>query len=178
MADSATLGARNRLGTPAIPRALGEILLRAETRLRRPWLDAEIARGGDGSGGRALALREAQLVAPRGRRRLARRFEEILEARPTVPRLSSAVPIDHRAVAVAKPLLSELIRTLRSSEVVEARGIVLARRLLTDALSPIYGPPSGEPGGPDRLWYEALVVLFALRPLAAATVATQAVGPS
>jgi hypothetical protein len=70
-------------------------------------------------------------------------------------------------VEVARPVLTELILSLRSSEVVEPRGVVLAWRLLTDAGSPIYEAPGGRSGDPDRLWHESLVVLFALRPLVA-----------
>src|SRR6266516_999787 len=170
MANSAALEAATPVRSKAAlgrrtPRAL---LLRLRTRLRRPWLDGEIARAVERPGDRALALREAQLVGPRERSRLASRFEEILAARPRLRGPSSAVPVDHVAVEVAKPVLTELILSLRSSETVEARGVVLAWRLLTDAGSPIYGPPGGRPGDPDRLWHESLLVLFALRPLVAA----------
>jgi hypothetical protein len=113
-------------------------------------------------------LREAQLISRRERRRLARRLEEVLAARTPQRAPSSAIPIDHRAVEVARPILTELILSLRSSEPVEARGVVLGWRLLTDASSPIYAPPGGGPGNPDGLWYESQVVLFALRPLAVA----------
>jgi hypothetical protein len=65
---------------------------------------------------------------------------------------------------VAKPLLTELILTLRSSNPVEARGVALGWRLFTDVCSPIYEPPGGS-GAIDRLWYESLTLLFALRPL-------------
>jgi hypothetical protein len=73
------------------------------------------------------------------------------------------VPVDHEAVRVAKPVLTELILTLRSSDPVEARGVALGWRLFTDACSPIYEPPGS--GDLDRLWYESLGLLFALRPL-------------
>jgi hypothetical protein len=73
------------------------------------------------------------------------------------------VPLDHEAVRVAMPLLTELILALRSSDPVEARGVALGWRLFTDVCSPIYKPPGS--GDLDRLWYESLGLLFALRPL-------------
>jgi hypothetical protein len=73
------------------------------------------------------------------------------------------VPVDYRAVRGAKPVLTELILTLRSSDPVEARGVALGWRLFTDACSPIYEPAGS--GELDRLWYESLRLLFALRPL-------------
>jgi hypothetical protein len=146
-------------------RAPRGVLLRVGTLLRRPFLDGAIARGIERPGDRALALREAQLVGARERKCLASRLEEILATGPARPALSSAVPVDHEAVAVARPVLTELILSLRSSEAVEARGVVLGWRLLTDAASPIYGPPGGRPADPDGLWHESLSLLFALRPL-------------
>ena len=167
MAEStAALGAGARVGPDlrrSTPRGLG---LRLATWVRHPWLDRDIARGAARPGDRRLALREAQLVAPGERARLARRFEEVLAARPLERGLSSSIPIDTRAVQVARPVLAELIAGLRSAETVEPRGVVLARRLLTDATSPLYGQSSA-PEGADRLWYESLSVLFALRPLSA-----------
>jgi hypothetical protein len=73
-------------------------------------------------------------------------------------------------VEVAKPVLTELILTLLSSEAVEARGVVLGWRLLTDPCSPIYAP-QGRSVDLDRLCHESLPVLFALRPLTGITVA-------
>ena len=144
-------------------RAPRGLLLRVRTLLLRRWLDAKIAHGVERPGDAALALRTAQLV-DRGRRRLARRFEEILteRSRPKMP--SSAVPIDHHAVSVAKPMLTEIILSLVSSEAVEPRGIVLGWRLLTDPCSPIYSQPGNPPGNSDRLLYGSALVLLALRP--------------
>ncbi len=105
-------------------------------------------------------------MGPRERARLASRLEDTLAHGVRRTRPSSAVPIDGPAVEVAKPLLTALIRTLRSPEVVEARGVVLCWRLLTDACSPIYTPSPGLAEDPDRLWYEVLSLLSALRPIA------------
>jgi hypothetical protein len=167
VADSTASGAATRVGASMDfrPHPLRRLLLCACTRLRRPWLDGTIARGVERPGDRALALREAQLVRPRERRRLALRFERILaqRARPVGP--SSAVPVDHRAVEIAKPVLIELILALRSSGRVEARGVALGWRLLTDPCSPIYRQ-QGRSFDLDHLCHESLSVLFALQPLA------------
>jgi hypothetical protein len=177
MANSAALGAATglRASTGFRARTLRGLLLRGRTRLQRAWLDRAIARGVERPDDDALALRQAQLAAPRERERLALRLEEILAARPRPVALSSAAPVDHAAVEVAKPLLSEVILSLRSSDGVEPRGVVLGWRLLTDATSPLYGTPRGRHGDPDGLWYEALALLFALRPLPDATARTRAV---
>jgi hypothetical protein len=70
-------------------------------------------------------------------------------------------------VEAARPILTELILSLRSSEAVEARGVALGWRLLTDPTSPVYAPPRAESVASDRLWHASLSVLLALQPLAA-----------
>jgi hypothetical protein len=154
----ATAGAR-----PNTPRGP---LLRARTRLLRAQLDRHIARGQEGPPDGPLALREAQLVGSRERTRLARRLEQIIAER-ACPTFTSALPIDRTAVEVAKPILIEVILDLRSSEPVEARGVALGRTLLSDGASPVYETPGVGSGDPDSLWHESLMLLFALRPLAA-----------
>jgi hypothetical protein len=141
-------------------------------RLLRSSLDRDIARGTEHPADPALALREAQLVSSRERTRLARRLEEVLMDASPLGTLGGVIRVDISAVEVARPVLTELILSLRSSETVAARGVVLAWRLLTDPTSPVYVPP-GQLADPDRLWHESLAVLFALRPLAAGAVATQ-----
>jgi hypothetical protein len=173
MASFALLRVARRAPKGAGPSIRGPrgLLVRARTRLRRPWLDREIARGTERPASPALALREAQLVSSRERTRLARRLEQVLVDASPLGTPSGVVRIDVGAVDVASPVLTELILSLRSSEEVAARGVVLAWRLLTDPTSPVYVPPLGQFADPDRLWHESLVVLFALRPLTAAKVA-------
>jgi hypothetical protein len=139
------------------------LLLRVRTFLLRPWLDAKIAHGVERPGDAAMTLRKAQLVDG-ARRGLARRFEGILAERAPPKGPSSAVPIDHQAVSVAKPVLIEIILSLHSSEAVDPRGVVLGWRLLTDPCSPIYVQPGGPSGNSARLLYESVLVLVALRP--------------
>jgi hypothetical protein len=145
------------------------LLVQARTRVQRSWLDHEIARGTESPANPARALREAQLVSSRERTRLARRLEQVLVDASPRGRLGGVVRIDLGAVEVARPVLTELVLSLRSSEAVVARGVLLAWRLLTDPTSPVYAPP-GESADPDRLRREAVAVLFALRPLTPAEV--------
>jgi hypothetical protein len=140
------------------------LLLRLRTWFRRPRLDAAIARGQHRPGDSALALREAQLVEARQRRRLATRLEEVVEesARPPLP--NSAAPVDRWAVAIASPVLSDLIVLLRSPDAVEARGMALAWRMLTDPASSLYEPAERGSSRGVRLRRESSSVLQALRP--------------
>jgi hypothetical protein len=148
------------------PRTPTGLLLRMRTWIGRPWLDRAIARGQDRPGDRSLELRQAQLTGRRQRTRLAIRLEEVLTARAAPVAPSSAAPVDLEAVEAARPMLTELVLSLRSSEAVDARGVVLGRRLLTDPVSPVYAAPNGRPAGGERLAYAALSVLLALGPVA------------
>src|SRR5512133_929514 len=143
------------------------LVLRLRTRLRRRQLDRRIAWGRERPYEGALALRETQLRGMRERSRLASALARVLDAYRRPAELSSAAPIDRRAVETAKPVLEELIRGLRSADEIEAQGVALGWCLLTDARGPIYAPPGGS-CAPDRLWYAALSLLFALRPLSGA----------
>jgi hypothetical protein len=114
-----------------------------------------------------LALREAQLVDRPQRTRLALGLEDVLTAPSRPPALSSAAPVDREAVDIARPVLTELVLSLRSSEDVAARGVALGWRLLTDPASPIYAPSRGQTAAGERLWHASVSVLLALQPLAA-----------
>jgi hypothetical protein len=140
------------------------LLLRLRTWFRRPRLDAAIARGQHWPGDPALALREAQLIEARQRRRLATRLEEVVaeSARPRVP--DSAAPLDRRAVAIASPVLSDLIVLLRSPASVEGRGMALGWRMLTDSGSSLFEPAERGFSGGARLLRESSAVLQALSP--------------
>jgi len=154
-------------GTKVRSREPSEHLLRVRTWLRRPRLDAAIARGLGRPGDARLALREAQLVEPRQRGRLARRLEEIVESPTRLAARGSRAPIDRRAVEIARPVIADLVLLLRSRQPVEARGVALAWSLLTDPLSPLYEPDERGSFGGRRLWRQSLEVLQALRPASA-----------
>jgi hypothetical protein len=140
------------------------VLLRLSTWVRRPGLDAAIARGDRRPGDPALALREAQLVEARRRRRLAARLEDVVAPPSRSPATSSKAPVDRRAVSVASPLLTDVILLLRSPEDVEPRGVALGWRLLTDPGSPLYELEEHGSSKGERLWRESFGVLEALRP--------------
>lgn len=144
----------------------GGLLLCARARLRRSWLDRDIARGTERSADPVVALRRAQLVSSRERTRLARRLERVLVDASAPGMAGGVVSVDAGAVEAERPALIELVLSLRSSETVLARGMVLGWRLLTDPRSPVYALPGGC-ANPDRLRRESLAVLFALRPAAA-----------
>jgi len=139
-------------------------LLRVRTWLARSRLDAEIAQGVRRPGDPALALRESQLIEMRQRRRLAARLEEVVA--PPAPRrgASSRAPVDRSAVAIATPLLTDLALLLRSPDAVEATGMALGWRLITDPGSPLYEVEERGASRGERLWRESSEVLDALRP--------------
>lgn len=146
------------LGTPS------GLALRLRAWLRRPELDAAIARGLHGQRDPALALREAQLVAIAQRRRLATRLEEVL-ATPSPPRGSaSTVPVDRGGVERARPVLADVVDLLRSSSAVAPRGMAMGWRMLTEPGSSLYESGERETNGGDRLRREALTVLEELGP--------------
>jgi hypothetical protein len=58
----------------------------------------------------------------------------------------------------ASDLLVELTTALRSRERVSARGVVLARRIITDGCGPLYAPNAP----PAALWWRVWEALRAL----------------
>ena len=67
----------------------------------------------------------------------------------------SGAPVDRWAVAIASPVLSDLIVLLRSPDAVEARGMALAWRMLTDPASSLYEPAEHGSSKGERLWRES-----------------------
>jgi hypothetical protein len=109
-------------------------------------------------------LRRAQLAGPDARTRLSRRLEDVLAAPPDRRAAGSALLVDRGSVEIAKPVMRELILRLRSQDPVDARGVALGWRLLTDPLSPIYLQDGGRSDNAERLRYESLATLRALQP--------------
>jgi hypothetical protein len=169
MAESAIIHP-GEAAAPRLPAALPSrprlLALRLRVRLRRHRLDGLVARATVRPGDRALALREAQLAGPRERERVAAGLERSLRAPP--PRMpSAAVPIDRAAAEVARPILEELIAALRAPAAVDARGVALARSLVTDACSPLFLPPHPEEADQEGLSRAARRALDALAPFGA-----------
>jgi hypothetical protein len=120
---------------------VGRATLRLRVVLRRSRLDTELASAVDPYSTLALAMRAAQLVRPRFRRRLADSFERVLSELDAGPArsFSAAVPFVREQVGEARGTLLALVETLRSAERVHPRGVALASKLLTDpGSSPLY----------------------------------------
>jgi len=122
-------------------RRLPRLLLALAVAATRDELDAALARGADPRGRPRLAFRAAQLERPRHRRGLARALRRaVAEATsPRPPARSAAVPIVTSQVrAEARDLLA-LAQRLDCPWPADARGIAIAQRLVTDAVSsPLY----------------------------------------
>jgi hypothetical protein len=107
----------------------------------RSRLDDELAAGADPGARPALALRAAQLVHPRHRRKTAACVERLVEDFDADRGwwFSAAIPFLRDQVADARGTLLSLAEAVRAAERVEPRGMALLSRLLRDpASSPLY----------------------------------------
>jgi hypothetical protein len=102
-------------------------------------LDRQLAAGREPEDGRLLAARAQDIVTLRRREELARYWERVLgaAARPA-PALRNAAPLRRGPVLAAEPAITELASLLRAPLPVSARGVAVARLLLTDAGGPLY----------------------------------------
>ena len=127
--------------------------LRLKVFMTRGLLDRRIAAGERNGSNAALSLRDRQLVDPRTRQRVARDlrhvvdYAERLESRPVV----SAVVIDRVAVRHGREPILGLAEHLEGCAPVHARGVALAKALLTDGLSPLFNP-HGERTVTQAIW--------------------------
>ncbi len=128
---------------PAGPRNLGvqryRIIDKALSRALGASLDRQLARGREPEESRLLAARAQDIVALRRREQLARYWERALAtaSRPS-PALRNTVPLRRGPILAAEPAITELARLLRAPLPVSARGVAMARVLLTDAGGPLY----------------------------------------
>src|SRR3954451_23859861 len=118
--------------------------------LRAPRLDRALAAGADPASAPILLARARRLTSWRTRRRVARALEEV-ERGP-------GVPVRRDQVRDARDLLFELATALRSRARVSARGVLLARRIVTDGCGPLYAPSAP----PSALWWRVWEALRAL----------------
>ena len=118
--------------------------------LRAPRLDRALAQGADPASEPVLRARARRLTSWRTRRRVARALED--------GERGPGLPVRHDQVLEASDLLSELATALRSRERVSARGVVLARRIVTDGCGPLYAPNAP----PSALWWRVWEALRAL----------------
>jgi hypothetical protein len=102
-------------------------------------LDRQLAAGREPEDSRLLAARAQDIVTLRRREDLARYWERTLgtAARPA-PALRNAAPLRRGPVLAAEPAITELASLLRAPLPVSARGVAIARLLLTDAGGPLY----------------------------------------
>jgi hypothetical protein len=118
--------------------------------LRAPRLDRALADGADPASEPDLMDRARHVTSWRTRRRIAKALEEV-ECGP-------GIPVRRDQVNEARDLLSELTTALRSRDRVSARGVLLARRIVTDGCGPLYAPTAP----PAALWWRVWEALRAL----------------
>ncbi len=122
------------------------VSLRLRAAARRSQLTRALAEGADPGARPELELRAAQLTSRRNRNSLARTMRRIVaEARQPAMSRSRVVFIRRGAVLDAEAAITAMIERLRSSKPVQAKGIALAERIITDGdQSPLYNPSEPE----------------------------------
>lgn len=118
--------------------------LRLKVFVTRGRLDRQLAAGHPYEGVAELALRARQLTDPRAQREIARNLRGIVDyvERRGSRRVISSVVIEPGAVRRGRLAILELAGQLERAAAVNPRGIVLARTLITDGLSPLFNPHS------------------------------------
>ena len=114
--------------------------LRLRVRCFHWELDSRLADGVDPASDPALAVRAAQLLSARHRRRLADAVERVVREADATPHPSFSVVlgIARDQVAEARGSLLFLAHLLRHAEGIGPRGVAIAERLLTDGGSAVY----------------------------------------
>lgn len=124
-------------------RRVAPLRLRLRVLARRERLDRQLLEGADPVTAPELTLRAFQLTRASARAALAASLEDAVSSAAVRSRRSpTAAPLARSAIAAAGPELRALAQTLRDEPVVAARGVVLARRLLTDGAGPLYAESS------------------------------------
>ena len=147
------------------------VALRLKVFLTRGKLDRKLAAGGSREATDELALRVRQLTDPGMRRQIAaelRGVVEYVDNRESGVAFSSVV-IEPSAVMFGRESILGLAERIEAMDCpVRARGVVLARALLTEGISPLYNPYSEQTvseavfdvqdalGGPPALGYDAV----------------------
>ena len=114
-------------------------------------LDASLAAGRPPESSRLLAARARDIVSLRRRRSMAGNWEHVLRVARRAQRArrggsrgpAGAVPVCADRVVAAEPAIRDLMNRLAAPLPVPARGVAMARVLLTDANSPVYNRRSG-----------------------------------
>jgi hypothetical protein len=123
-----------RLGDGALARVFGASL------------DASLAAGCPPESSRLLAARARAIVSLRSRRSMADSWEHVLRVARRAQRArragsratAAAVPVRADRVVAAEPAIRDLMNRLAAPLPVPARGVAMARVLLTDGTSPVY----------------------------------------
>jgi hypothetical protein len=118
--------------------------LRVRVRVTHGRLDRQIAAGYPCETAPELALRARQLADPRTQREIARNLRGVIRYadREETRRAFSCVVIRPSAVRAGRPAISELAEQMERAGPVNPRGVVLAKALLTDGVSPLFNPYS------------------------------------
>jgi hypothetical protein len=123
---------------------------RFEVLLRAPRLDRALAAGADPASEPVLRERARRITSWRMRRRVAKSLESLEQG--------AGVPVRRDQLSQARELVEELALALRSRERVSARGVLLAREIVTDGCGPLYAPNAP----PAALWWRVWEALRAL----------------
>jgi hypothetical protein len=129
------------LGDPLVmrPRRLDDRVL---ARVFGASLDESLAAGRPPESSPLLAARAQDIVSLRRRRSTARNWENLLrrarEAGSTWPH--AALPVCADQIIAAEPAIRDLAGRLAVPLPVPARGVAMARALLTDGSGPVYNP--------------------------------------
>ena len=127
-------------------------------------LDGQLAAGRLPESARLLAVRAADIVRLPRREALARYWERVLRVACDRYRSSpAAIALRRERVLAAEPAILELVRLLRAPLPVSARGVAMARVLLTDGKGPLY--VSGAPASLDDPLQAAIAWLDPALPL-------------
>lgn len=102
-------------------------------------LDSQLAAGQAPESSAMLAARARHIVALRRRQTAARDWDRVVEvAQRRHGNPGRARPIRAGEITAAEPAIRELARRLRAPLPVTARGVAMARTLLTDGTGPVY----------------------------------------
>jgi hypothetical protein len=126
----------------ARPRAWDRLLVRWRVRT----LDAQLAAGHRAEGSRLRAIRADLLVTPATRADLADCWQSLLDRAVSARTVTDPrVPLLRSRVRAVDADIRRMIRALRASAPVPARGVAIASTLLTDGTGPLYHAHSAQP---------------------------------
>ena len=130
-------------GSPVLwPRRFGDGIL---ARVFGASLDTLLAVGCSPESSRLLTARARQLASLPERTAVARSWEHLLRVAQHAPQgrrtgslAAAAVPVRTERIVSAEPAIRDLISRLAAPLPVPARGVAMARLLLSDATGPVY----------------------------------------